>query len=87
MILITYRVITLAEYMDTGRATEKGDVYSYGVVLLELLSSRRPSDTSLLAEGLNLVGWVMIYHSPVVFIMNHCVQSGLSQVRCVVLYK
>ncbi|KAG0580539.1 hypothetical protein KC19_4G180600 [Ceratodon purpureus] len=48
------------EYMHTGRATEKGDVYSYGVVLLELLSGKRPSDPSLMAEGLNLVGWVML---------------------------
>lgn len=38
-------------------------MYSYGVVLLELLSGRRPSDPSLMAEGLNLVGWVRIQHS------------------------
>nr|APU94843.1 leucine-rich repeat receptor-like protein kinase [Pohlia nutans] len=48
------------EYMHTGRATEKGDVYSYGVVLLELISGRRPSDPSLIAEGMNLVGWVTL---------------------------
>jgi hypothetical protein len=46
--------------MHTGRATEKGDVYSYGVVLLELLSGKRPSDPALIAEGLNLVGWVSL---------------------------
>ena len=64
-------VVTLAEYMHTGRATEKGDVYSYGVVLLELLSGRRPNDPSLMAEGLNLVGWVRIQ------------QSSMSLVKCV----
>lgn len=63
--------------MNTGRATEKGDVYSYGVVLLELLSGRRPSDPSFLAEGLNLVGWVMIHHTPISSIMN-CIQSDFS---------
>lgn len=55
--------MTPAEYMHTGRATEKGDVYSYGVVLLELISGRRPSDPSLIAEGMNLVGWVRVHHS------------------------
>ncbi|KAL2629505.1 hypothetical protein R1flu_014191 [Riccia fluitans] len=46
------------EYLNSGRATEKGDVYSYGVVLLELLSGKRPTDLSLVEKGLNLVGWV-----------------------------
>jgi serine/threonine protein kinase len=47
-----------AEYLQNGRATDKGDVYSYGVVLLELLSGKRPSDTTLVTKGLNLVQWV-----------------------------
>ncbi|KAJ7566082.1 hypothetical protein O6H91_02G134200 [Diphasiastrum complanatum] len=46
------------EYMQSGRATEKGDVYSYGVVLLELISGKRPTDPSFVAKGLNVVGWV-----------------------------
>ncbi|BFI32238.1 hypothetical protein MPTK2_4g04040 [Marchantia polymorpha subsp. ruderalis] len=46
------------EYMYSGRATEKGDVYSYGVVLLELLSGRRPTDLCFVEKGLNVVGWV-----------------------------
>jgi serine/threonine protein kinase len=46
-----------AEYLQNGRATDKGDVYSYGVVLLELLSGKRPSDTTLVTKGLNLVQW------------------------------
>lgn len=46
------------EYIQNGRATEKSDVYSYGVVLLELLSGKRPTDSSFVAKGLNIVGWV-----------------------------
>ncbi|KAJ3694470.1 hypothetical protein LUZ60_009950 [Juncus effusus] len=46
------------EYFDTGRATTKGDVYSYGVVLLELLTGKRPTDESFIEEGTKLVTWV-----------------------------
>eukprot|EP00250_Pteridium_aquilinum_P022029 c25284_g1_i2 orf=1009-2886(-) len=46
------------EYLLNGRATEKADVYSYGVVLLELLSGKRPTDSSFVEKGLNIVGWV-----------------------------
>ncbi|PIA41459.1 hypothetical protein AQUCO_02200108v1 [Aquilegia coerulea] len=46
------------EYFDTGRATAKGDVYSYGVVLLELLTGKRPMDEAFLEEGTKLVTWV-----------------------------
>ncbi|RLN24551.1 hypothetical protein C2845_PM07G40570 [Panicum miliaceum] len=46
------------EYFDTGRATTKGDVYSYGVVLLELLTGKRPTDESFLEKGTRLVTWV-----------------------------
>lgn len=50
--------VVLPEYMQSGRATEKGDVYSYGVMLLELISGKRPTDPSLMNQGMNLVGWV-----------------------------
>jgi serine/threonine protein kinase len=46
------------EYFDTGRATTKGDVYSYGVVLLELLTGKRPTDEAYLENGTRLVTWV-----------------------------
>ena len=36
----------------------KGDVYSYGVVLLELLTGKRPTDESFLEKGARLVTWV-----------------------------
>jgi len=46
------------EYLQSGRATEKSDMYSFGVVLLELLSGKWPTDQSFVIKGLNVVGWV-----------------------------
>lgn len=46
------------EYLQTGIATEKSDVYSYGVLLLELVTGKRPTDPSFVKRGLNVVGWV-----------------------------
>lgn len=45
------------EYYQSFRCTAKGDVYSYGVVLLELLSGKRPISTSEFGDDNNLVGW------------------------------
>lgn len=50
----------LAEYMQSGRATEKTDVYSFGVLVLEVLSGKRPTDASFIEKGFNIVGWVTI---------------------------
>ncbi|XP_074264512.1 LRR receptor-like serine/threonine-protein kinase FEI 1 [Silene latifolia] len=46
------------EYMQSGRATEKTDVYSFGVLVLELMSGKRPTDASFIEKGLNIVGWL-----------------------------
>lgn len=45
------------EYYQSFRCTTKGDVYSYGVVLLELLSGKRPIDSLEFGDDNNLVGW------------------------------
>ncbi|KAJ6701466.1 LRR RECEPTOR-LIKE SERINE/THREONINE-PROTEIN KINASE FEI 1 [Salix koriyanagi] len=47
-----------AQYMQSGRATEKTDVYSFGVLVLEVLSGKRPTDASFIEKGLNIVGWL-----------------------------
>lgn len=54
-----------AEYMQSGRATEKTDVYSFGVLVLEVLSGKRPTDASFIEKGLNIVGWVRFLSSPI----------------------
>nr|QAS62442.1 LRR receptor-like serine/threonine-protein kinase FEI 1 [Sedum alfredii] len=46
------------EYLQTGIATAKSDVYSYGVLLLELVTGKRPTDPSFVKRGLNVVGWM-----------------------------
>ncbi|XP_071699991.1 uncharacterized protein [Rutidosis leptorrhynchoides] len=44
------------EYASTGKLTEKSDVFSYGVVLLELITGRRPINRHSDDED-NLIDW------------------------------
>ncbi|KAL2514799.1 Protein kinase superfamily protein [Forsythia ovata] len=45
------------EYASTGKLTTKSDVYSYGVILLELLTGRVPIDTNRPPGEHVLVSW------------------------------
>ncbi|KAK1421958.1 hypothetical protein QVD17_24754 [Tagetes erecta] len=47
------------EYAMTCRVSDKADVYSYGVVLLELISDKKALDPSFSSygNGFNIVGW------------------------------
>lgn len=54
------------EYAMTGHLLVKSDVYSYGVVLLELLTGRKPVDMSQPAGQESLVSWARPYLTNVV---------------------
>ncbi|GLJ20707.1 hypothetical protein SUGI_0377240 [Cryptomeria japonica] len=46
------------EYGNGGNISTKGDVYSYGILVLELFTGRKPTDDMF--EGANLQQWVAV---------------------------
>lgn len=51
------------EYLHCGKATDKTDVFSYGVVVLEVCCGRRPIDRETGGQNtVNLVDWVWQLH-------------------------
>ena len=50
-------LISFVEFAYTLKVDEKIDIYSFGVVLLELLTGRRPIDVEF-GEAANIVEWV-----------------------------
>ena len=48
------------EYASSGKLTDKSDVFSYGVMLLELITGRRPVDKTQTFMEDSLVDWVSV---------------------------
>ncbi|KAD5960288.1 hypothetical protein E3N88_11760 [Mikania micrantha] len=49
------------EYFSTGKLTRKSDVFSFGVILLEVICRKRAVDRSIDEEQWGLVGWAQDY--------------------------
>ncbi|XP_059309896.1 receptor kinase-like protein Xa21 [Lycium ferocissimum] len=46
------------EYGSEGIVSTSGDVYSYGIMLMEILAKRRPTDEEIFNENVSLREWI-----------------------------
>eukprot|EP01018_Ginkgo_biloba_P028003 Gb_41585 [translate_table: standard] len=66
------------EYAVGNNISTKGDVYSYGVVLLEMLTKKKPT-SEMFVEGLTLPKWVsMAFPDRIVDIVDSSLQRDVS---------
>lgn len=54
---INYLLLSPAEYGGGSHVSTSGDVYSYGVLLLEMLTGKSPTDP-MFNNGLNIINYV-----------------------------
>ncbi|KAF5454345.1 hypothetical protein F2P56_024017 [Juglans regia] len=77
------------EYVSTGRASKESDVYSYGVVALEIATGRKPVDLPDKESAMGLVEWVWnLYGSgrlPMAIDERMHMDFDLKQIECLMI--
>lgn len=74
------------EYAMSGKLTLKSDIYSFGVVMLELITGKKAIDSSKRPGEQNLVSWVSIFLFPFLScfldsqILNFIYLCGISKI-------
>ncbi|CAL0301174.1 unnamed protein product [Lupinus luteus] len=65
------------EYASSGQLSTKIDIYSFGVVFLEIITGRRVIDTTRAAEEQNLIDWVLEVFLSVKVVLKHGIYGSL----------
>lgn len=68
------------DYAMNGKLTLKSDIYSFGVVLLELITGRRAIDCRKKPAEQNLVNWVSYLWKNYVLVVRSPSEDGLERV-------
>ncbi|XP_061970361.1 probable serine/threonine-protein kinase At1g01540 isoform X2 [Populus nigra] len=58
IILGTAKGYVAPEYASSGMLNERSDVYSFGILIMEIISGRNPVDYSRPPEEVNLINWL-----------------------------
>nr|XP_011469902.1 PREDICTED: probable LRR receptor-like serine/threonine-protein kinase At4g29180 [Fragaria vesca subsp. vesca] len=66
------------EYYNTGKLNKKSDIYSFAVVLLELITGRTAIITDVEPEPVHICQWVrpMFERRDIESILDSCIQAG-----------
>ena len=80
--VILIKVAFYAEYGLGERVSAKGDVYSYGILLLEMFTGKRPT-SDIFVGNLNLHKWVnMAFPNKVNEVIDNNLSSELHRDEC-----
>lgn len=72
-ISVVFRSYLAPEYFQHGKVSDKTDVYAFGVVLLELITGRKPIESRRGSGEENLISWVGHCSNMVSLLVFYCI--------------